>query len=132
MPQQFLHRSQIRSHFQKMGGKGMAQGMGRYPGGDPGPQGIELHQPFDATGGEPQPAVVEKNRLVFRCIPTTDPFADQQRPLGQILVQGFQGRVAHRHQTFPVALAGDPEHAFFGVKALQVEEASSATRRPVE
>ena len=53
MPQQFLHRPQVRPHFQKMGGNGMAQGMGRDPGGDSGPQGLEIHQPFDASGGEP-------------------------------------------------------------------------------
>ena len=121
MPQKFLHHPQIRAHFQKMGGKGMAQGMGRYPGGDSGPQGIEFHQPFNAAGSEPQPPVVEKNRLVFRRIPAGDSFADQYGPLGQILAQGFQGRSAHRHQPLPVALAGNPEHPFFRIKALQVK-----------
>src|SRR5690606_20391791 len=107
--QQQLHHPQISAVVEQMGGKGMAQCMGRQGLLHPCDDGHLLEAVPEGLARHHLAALAGEQHITLR-------FAEQYRArLAQVALQPFQRFLAERHEPFLVALADDAHQALAGV-----------------
>ncbi len=124
MAQQFLHAAQVAAALQDVGGKGMAQGMGRGLVGQAQAAAQALHQALRLARAHRQAPPRQEQRRRRRTA---------ERNLRRILVQrrGDQGQ--HRQAAFLGALADHRQGFAQGhVAALQAQGFGNAQARAIE
>ncbi len=99
MPEHRLHRTQIGTVFQQMGGKGMAQGMRGNVLEDAGLQGAALDNLPEALACQPLPGAIEKEEGLSPSL------SRKGRPRAEIMAHFGQGRFAEGNDPLFAAFA---------------------------
>jgi len=111
MAEEFLDGAQVGAAVEKVGGEGMAQGMGRGLLENPGLDELLFEVALDASRRQASAAVVEKQGLVLG------------RPAAgfQVGADGLAGLAAHRHDALLAPLAHNPHQAVIEIEVDDVE-----------